>query len=168
MGRVSAGRRARLDDIGALGHCLRVPMLSTRRFSPLLGLLLFGCENKPPPVAHRVEVREAGDLLELLPKEGNPPYCLVYSIAERGTIRQLTMNEENDSFDCPSGSPIAKTGFRIPKNEGKARIYVIFSDQKLSASTVAQQINDLGTPNFNALDLRVPGKAVTDVLEYTP
>jgi hypothetical protein len=48
------------------------------------------------------------------------------------------------------------------------RIYIIFSDQKLSASSVAQQINDLGTSSFNTLDLRVPGKAVTDVIEYTP
>ena len=52
--------------------------------------------------------------------------------------------------------------FRIPKAEGKARIFVIFSDQKLAAATVAQQINDLGTPIFSTLDLRVPGKAVSD------
>ena len=143
-------------------------MLPARRFALLFGLFLLGCENKPPPVAHRVEIRQAGDLLELIPKEGTPPYCLVYSIAEGGTIRQLTMNEENDSFECPAGTPIAKTGFRILKKEGKVRIYIIFSDQKLSASSVAQQINDLGTSSFNTLDLRVPGKAVTDVIEYTP
>jgi hypothetical protein len=143
-------------------------MLPARRFALLFGLFLLGCEKKPPPVAHRVEMRQAGDLLELVPKEGTPPYCLVYSIAEGGTIRQLTMNEENDSFDCPAGAPIAKSGFRIPKKEGKVRIYIIFSDQKLSASSVAQQINDLGTATFNTLDLRVPGKAVTDVIEYTP
>jgi hypothetical protein len=92
----------------------------------------------------------------------------VYSIAERGTIRQLTMNEENESFDCPPGVAIGGTSFRIPKAEGKARIFIIFSDQKLGAATVAEQINDLGTPNFSTLDLRVPGKAVTDVIEYTP
>ena len=143
-------------------------MFATRRIALLLGFFLLGCENRPPPVAHRVDVRQVEDLVELVPKEGNPPYCLVYSIAEKGTIRQLTMNEENDSFDCPPGAPIAKSGFRIPKKEGKARIFIIFSDQKLSAGTVAQQINDLGTPNFSALDLRVPGKAVSDVIEYTP
>jgi hypothetical protein len=143
-------------------------MFPTRRFALLCAIFLCGCDTKSSPVAHRVEMRQAGDLLELVPKEGMPPYCLVYSIAEGGTIRQLTMNEENDSFECPAGAPIAKSGFRIPKKEGKARIYVIFSDQKLSAASVAQQINDLGTPNFNALDLRIPGKAVTDVIEYTP
>ena len=78
------------------------------------------------------------------------------------------MNETNDSFDCPAGAPIGNTSFRIPKVEGKARIFVIFSDQRLAAATVAQQINDLGTPNFSTLDLRVPGKAVGDVIEYTP
>jgi hypothetical protein len=106
--------------------------------------------------------------VELVPKEGLPPYCLAFSIAERGIIRQLTMNEEDESFDCPPGVAIASTGFRIPKAEGKARIFVIFSDQKLLASTVAAQITDLGTPNFSTLDLRVPGKAVSDVIEYTP
>src|SRR5690242_20451358 len=143
-------------------------MVAPRCFAFLFGFSLFGCNNHPPPVAHRVELRQEGDLLQLVPKDGNPPYCLVYSIAEGGTIRQLTMNEANESFECPPGAAIAKTGFRIPKKEGKARIYVIFSDQKLAAGTVAQQINDLGTPNFSTLDLRVPGKAVSDVIEYTP
>jgi hypothetical protein len=144
-------------------------MIATRPVALLLGFSLFGCENRAPPVAHRIDLRETpGELVELVPKEGNPPYCLVYSIAERGTIRQLTMNEENESFDCPAGVAVGHIGFRIPKKEGKARIYVIFSDQKLSAATVAQQINDLGTPNFSTLDLRVPGKAVSDVIEYAP
>jgi len=144
-------------------------MNTTRRFALLFGLSLLGCENRAAPGAHRVELRQTpGELVELVPKEGSPPYCLVYSIAERGTIRQLTMNEENQSFDCSAGVAIGGTGFRIPKKEGKARIFVIFSDQKLSAATVAQQINDLGTPNFSALDLRLPGKAVTEVIEYTP
>jgi len=144
-------------------------MIAARRLALLLGCSLLGCETRAPPVAHRVEVREVpGELVELVPKEGSPPYCLVYSIAERGPIRQLTMNEENESFDCPPGVAIGHTGFRVPKKEGKARIYVIFSDQKLSASTVAQQISDLGTPHFSTLDLRVPGKAVSEIIEYTP
>jgi hypothetical protein len=134
----------------------------------LLGAALPGCENRAAPAVHRVELREVGDLVELVPKQGNPPYCLVYSIAERGPIRQLTMNEENESFDCPPGVAIGTTGFRIPKKEGRARIFVIFSDQKLSAATVAEQISDLGKPSFSALDLRVPGKAVSDVIEYAP
>jgi hypothetical protein len=144
-------------------------MIAARRLAVLLGLWLIGCESRSGPVAHRVELRKASDdLVELVPKEGVPPYCLVYSIAEGGTIRQLTMNDTNDSFDCPAGAPIGNTSFRIPKAEGKARIFVIFSDQRLAAATVAHQINDLGTPHFSTLDLRVPGKAVSDVIEYTP
>ncbi|HMJ55691.1 MAG TPA: hypothetical protein VK540_26630 [Polyangiaceae bacterium] len=144
-------------------------MIAARRIAFFCGFALFGCENRSPPVVHRLELRQVpGELLELVPKEGSPPYCLVYSIAERGTIRQLTMNEANESFDCPPGEAIGHTSFRIPKAEGKARIFVIFSDQKLAATTVAAQINDLGTPNFSTLDLRVPGKAVSDVIEYTP
>jgi hypothetical protein len=135
----------------------------------VLGFSLVACESRASPASHRVELRkQPGDLVELVPKEGIPPFCLVFSIAERGTIRQLTMNESNDSFDCPAGAPIGNTSFRIPKSEGKARIYAIFSDQKLLATTVATQISDLGTPNFSTLDLRVPGKVVSDVIEYTP
>jgi len=144
-------------------------MIAARRLAVLLGLWLIGCESRPAAGVHRVEVRKtSNDLVELVPKEGALPFCLVYSIAEGGTIRQLTMNETNDSFDCPAGAPIGNTSFRIPKVEGKARIFVIFSDQRLAAAPVAQQINDLGTPSFSTLDLRVPGKAVSDVIEYTP
>ncbi|MET0595279.1 MAG: hypothetical protein ABW133_21445 [Polyangiaceae bacterium] len=133
-----------------------------------IAVLLLGCDNKPAAV-HRVEIRKLpGDLVELVPKEGNPPYCLAYSIAEKGTIRQLTMNDANEAFECPAAEPIGKTTYRIPKKEGKAKIFVIFTDQKISSATLATQIGDLGTPSFNALDLRVPGKAVSDVVEYEP
>ena len=133
-----------------------------------LGVWSFGCDNKPA-VVHRVDIRKAaGDLVELVPKEGNPPFCLAYSIAEKGTIRQLTMNDQNEAFECPANEPIGKTTYRIPKAEGKAKIFVIFTDQKISSATLATQIGDLGTPSFNALDLRVPGKAVSDVVEYAP
>jgi hypothetical protein len=145
------------------------PMRALGGLVVLLGVVLFGCESKQPATMHRVEIRPKGpDLVELVPKDGNPPFCLVYSIAEHGTIRQLTMNETNDSFECPAGVPIGNTTYRIPKSEGKAKIFVIYTDQKLLAHTVATQISDLGTPTFSALDLRVPGKAVSDVVEYTP
>src|SRR5688572_20433190 len=127
-------------------------MIVAPRLAVLLGLWLIGCEGRPAPAAHRVELRKtSNDLVELVRKEGISPYCLVYSTAEYGTIRQLTMNETNDSFECPPGAPIGNTPFRIPKSEGKARIFVIFSDQKLPAASVAQQINDLGKPNFSTL-----------------
>jgi hypothetical protein len=144
-------------------------MIASRRLALLLGFVVVGCEGRPPPATHRLELRKlSGDLVELVPYEGNPPYCLVYSIAERGTIRQLTMNETNDSFDCPAGAAIGDATYRIPKSEGKARIFAVFTDQKLSATTVATQIGDLGTPSFSPLDLRIPGKAVSDVIEFTP
>jgi hypothetical protein len=144
-----------------------VLMSAVRPAALFVTLVLVGCRK--PPTSHRVELRkQPGDLVELVPNEGNPPYCLVYSVAEHGAIRQLTMNETNDSFDCPAGVPIGKTTYRIPKSEGKARIFVLFSDQKLLATTVATQISDLGSPNFNTLDLRVPGRAVSDVIEYEP
>jgi hypothetical protein len=144
-------------------------MMTMRRLAFLLCFLVVGCEGRPPQGAHRLELRKLpGDLVELVPREGNPPYCLVYSIAERGTIRQLTMNETNDSFECPAGAAIGDAKYSIPKSEGKARIFAVFTDQKLSATTVATQIGDLGTPSFSPLDLRIPGKAVSDVIEFTP
>jgi hypothetical protein len=144
-------------------------MIAQRCFTLWFGIAVVACETRSPPAVHRVELRQkSGDLVELIPKEGSPPYCLAYSIAERGTIRQLTMNEANESFECPPGVPVGGVAFRIPKAEGKARIFVIFSDQKLAAATVAAQISDLGTPSFSTLDLRLPGKAVSDVIEYTP
>src|SRR4051794_38979642 len=129
-----------------------------------------GCDRKPAPTAHRVELREkAGNLIELLPAEGTLPYCLAFSIAERGVVRQLTMGEDDKSLACPPGKPIGNVSFRILPSEGKVRIYVFFSEEKLAAGSLAQQVTELAkSPTFSALDLRVPGKVVSDALDYTP
>ena len=140
-----------------------------RRWVVVAAVMVTGCENRSPPVQHRLELRPTGpDLVELVPREGVPAFCLLFSISERGLIRQLTMNEENESFDCPSQKPVGQTPFRIPKAEGKVRIYAFFSDQKLKASSVAEQLTELAGAKFNLLDLRLPGKVVSDVVEYTP
>jgi hypothetical protein len=79
------------------------------------------------------------------------------------------MSEENESLDCPPGQPIGGASFRIPKVEGNVRIYVLFSDDKLRATSVADQMSDLAaSPSFSVLDLRLPGKVVSDVLDYRP
>jgi hypothetical protein len=136
----------------------------------LIGLFSLGCDSKREAVARRVELRTLrGNRVELVPADGTPPYCLAFSIAQRGTVRQLTMSQEDKSVECPPGKPIGGVPYRIVPSEGKVRIFVFFSSEKLAAASIAQQISELGaSPTFGVLDLRLPGKVVSDVLEYTP
>jgi hypothetical protein len=140
-----------------------------RRRSFALLLLALGCKE-PAGSVHRVELRRVdGELVELVPLAGTPPYCLAFSIAKGGVVRQLTMNPENTSFDCAPGSPMGGERFRIPAREGKVKIYVLFSDQKLEAQPIADQIHEFaGKPDLTVLDLRAPGRVVTETIEFLP
>ena len=131
--------------------------------------LALGC--KEPTKVHRVELNKVkADTIELIPLEGTPPHCLAFSISQSGVVRQLTMNEENTSADCTPGRPIGNgEPFRIPAREGKVRIYVLFSDQKLEAQPIADQIHEFaGKPDLTVLDLRAPGRVFTDMVEFVP
>jgi hypothetical protein len=133
-------------------------------------LLALGCKETAQKV-HRVELHKVkGDLVELIPLEGTPPHCLAFSISQSGVVRQLTMNEDNLSADCAPGRPIGNgEPFRIPAREGKVRIYVLFSDQKLEAQPIADQIHEFASkPDLTVLDLRAPGRVVTDMIEFVP
>ena len=140
-------------------------------------LLLTGCPQgttgKTPP-AGRAELRILnGSTLEVAPTEGQLPYCLLFTITEAGqppTIRQLTMTHENKSVPCEANRAIGGISYRIPIEEGKIRILVFFSDSKLSAGSVAQQIYELAAnnPKWNTLDLRLPGKVFVQTLEFDP
>jgi len=135
--------------------------------------LLGGCKSDKPqaPTSQRVTLVQKGPAqIELLPTEGQPPYCFVFTIAEKGPIRHLTLLEDKLSPDCPAGQPIAGNVFRIPPREGKVKILVIFSDRPLEADSMAAQINDLINQKqpITAMDLRAPGRVVIDTLEFTP
>jgi hypothetical protein len=138
---------------------------------PLL-LLPFGCSQAPPPPAPaRVSLVQKGPAsIELLPLAGQPPNCLVFTVAEYGPIRHLTMLEDKRSPDCPAGAPILGTAFRIPPREGKVKIYVIFSDRFLESDSIAKQMDDLVRQKqaITAMDLRAPGSVVLETLEFTP
>lgn len=130
-----------------------------------------GCQ-KDAPVAPsaRAEIKSVGgSAMEIIPKEGQYPYCLLFTVSEKGIIRQLTMTRENRSIKCEAGKRIYNSSFRVPVEEGKIRAYVIFSDQRIQAGSVAQQLYDLrDRPRVSAMDFRLPGAVTVDTLEFTP
>ncbi len=137
----------------------------TRALLP--ALLLAACSpSKAAP--HRAEIVRLGpSTIHVVPAEGQPPYCLVYTASETGVVRQLTMSEEGMSFDCPARAPVGGVAYAIPPAEGKVRIFVIFSDQKLKAASISPQVQEMG-PRLTAMDLRAPGNVVLETLDLTP
>jgi hypothetical protein len=118
----------------------------------------------------RAQVRKvSGATMEVVPSNGQLPYCLLFTVSEKGIIRQLTMTRENRSIKCDSGKPIANTSFRVPTQEGKVKVYVIFSDQRIQAGSVAQQLYELrDRPRITGIDFRLPGQAFVESLEFVP
>jgi hypothetical protein len=140
---------------------------------PAALVAVLGCgKPSPAPSAQRVELVQKGPAqVELVPAAGQPPYCLVFTVAEGGRpIRHLTALEDKLSPDCPSGQPIAGNVFRIPPREGKVKIYVIFSDRALEVDSISRQIDDLVSQEqpITAMDLRAPGRVVVETLEFSP
>lgn len=130
-----------------------------------------GCqEEQKPAVPTRAELRTvSGSTVELIPKEGQLPYCLLFTVSEKGVIRQLTMTRENRSIKCDAGKRIYNSSFRVPIEEGKVRAYILFSDQRIQAGSVAQQLYDLrDKQRLTAMDFRLPGAVAVEMLEFTP
>ncbi len=132
-------------------------------------VMLAACPETKAPL-HRAELRKlSGTTVQLIPLQGQLPYCLVFTISASGVIRQLTMNPEDRSIECPANAPIGGVSYRFPITEGRVRIYVLFFDRKLNASSIAAQIVDrAGEPTLNVTDLRLPGRATVEVLEFLP
>lgn len=130
-----------------------------------------GCTQEEPsrPPA-RAQVRKvSGSTMEVVPSEGQLPYCLLYTVSEKGIIRQLTLTRENRSIRCDAGRPIANTSFRVPVQEGSVKVYIIFSDQRVQAGSVAQQLYELrDRPRVTGMDFRLPGQAFVEMLAFTP
>lgn len=143
------------------------------RWTWALTMLAFGAgctESQRPTQAPRAELRgHGGSTVEVVPAAGQLPYCLLFTLSERGVIRQLTMTRENRSIRCDTGKPIANTRFRIPANEGKVKAYVIFSDERIQAGPVGQQLYELkDKERISALDMRLPGRVFVETLEFMP
>lgn len=130
-----------------------------------------GCtQQQKPAVTARAELRMvSGSTMEIIPKEGQYPYCMLFTVSEKGIIRQLTMTRENRSIKCDAGKRIYNSSFRVPVEEGKVRAYIIFSDQRVQAGSVAQQLYDLrDKQRLTAMDFRLPGSVAVEMLEFTP
>ncbi|OJT27134.1 hypothetical protein BO221_03840 [Archangium sp. Cb G35] len=130
-----------------------------------------GCtQEQKPAAARRAELKMvSGSTMEIIPAAGQYPYCMLFTVSEKGIIRQLTMTRENRSIKCDAGKRIYNSSFRVPVEEGKVKAYVFFSDQRIQAGSVAQQLYDLrDKPQLTAMDFRLPGSVSVETLEFTP
>jgi hypothetical protein len=135
----------------------------------LLVAILAGCAREAPSPTHRVELRPvSGDTIQIVPAEGQLPYCLAFTHSERGVTRQLTISKTNVSVQCLPGQPVLGQAYRIPVDEGPVRVFVLFSDQRLQAASVVDQITEMEKPNFNPLDLRLPGRVIVEKQDFIP
>ncbi|HVP62598.1 MAG TPA: hypothetical protein VMT11_18715 [Myxococcaceae bacterium] len=130
--------------------------------------LLAGCTRSGSPT-HRVELRRiSGDTVQIVPSEGQMPYCLVFTHSGKGVVRQLTMSKNNVSVKCGPGEPVLGQAYRIPAEEGPVKIHIFFSDQRLEAASVANQLGDMASPSFNPIDFRMPGNVVVETIDFIP
>jgi hypothetical protein len=135
----------------------------------VLGVACTDDKSKSGPPARSQLRKVSGSAIEIVPTEGQLPYCLVYTVSQKGVIRQLTMTRENRSIKCAAGKPIANASFRVPTQEGPVKVYIFFSDQRIQAGSVAQQIMDVqNKERMTAMDFRLPGQAFVEMLEFTP
>jgi hypothetical protein len=136
-------------------------------------VLLLGAacaQPKPSGAPKRVAVsRTGGTTFELVPAEGQHPYCLVYTVNKSGLTRLLTMSRKNESFECPPGRPVGGHQYRIPLSEGPVKLYTLFTNQVVNAASVSQQlIEQKNRQQLSVMDMRLPGAATLEVLELTP
>jgi hypothetical protein len=135
----------------------------------MLLLAGFGCEQSRASVSRAALVRQGPSLFQVLPAPEQYPYCSIFTISEAGVTRQLTMSGDNLAFDCPVGRAVGYRTWRAPADEGPVRVLVFFTSQKVNAASIAQQLIELKDPRrASLLDMRLPGTAALETLEFTP
>ncbi|HMY19741.1 MAG TPA: hypothetical protein PKA58_25620 [Polyangium sp.] len=136
----------------------------------LLGVT--GCGKAEPPAhVQRVALtQKTNNTFELVPAADQPPYCHVFTTTATGVIWLQTPTQDQMSIDCPAGQTITGAPLRVPKHEGKVKVYVIFSDRRLEAGPLQMQIQEAVQQykTVTAVDLRAPGKVVVEMIEFTP
>lgn len=132
-------------------------------------LAAVGCEQSRASVGRAALVRQGPSLFQVMPAPEQHPYCSIFTISEAGVTRQLTMSRDNLAFDCPAGRAVGYRTWRSPAEEGPVRVLVFFTSQKVNAATIAQQLIELKDPRrASLLDMRLPGMASLETLEFTP
>jgi len=136
----------------------------------LLAVLLAGCPKEGPEGNERVTLKRTGDAtFELIPGTGQPEYCLVYTVASNGLLRQLTMSAKNQSFDCKPGQPVGARQYRVPLSDGAVKVLVLFTSEPVHAGSVSQQLLEAQDPTkLSVLNLRLPGNATLATLDFEP
>jgi hypothetical protein len=125
--------------------------------------------NSEGPPKRATLSRTGGTTFELSPAEGQYPYCLVYTVTKAGLTRQLTMSRRNESFECPQGRSVGGHAYRVPLDEGPVKVYVLFTSQAVSAASVSQQLlEQKNRQRLSVMDMRLPGTATLEVLEFVP
>jgi hypothetical protein len=131
---------------------------------------LSACQGEGNKAQKRAELRQlGGNKVEIVPAEGQLPYCLVFTRSANGVLRQLTMTHENKSLRCPAGEPVGHVSYRIPVEEGEVTALVFFSDQKLNAGSVGQQLYEMPRDQrFSPMNLRLPGQVNVEAIAFQP
>jgi hypothetical protein len=128
-----------------------------------------GCEPSRASVGRASLVRQGPSLFQVVPAPEQQAYCSIFTVSEAGVARQLTMSRDNLAFDCPAGRAVGYRTWRAPADEGPVRVLVFFTNTKLNAASIAQQLIELKDPRrASLLDMRIPGTASLETLEFTP
>jgi hypothetical protein len=126
-------------------------------------------DSKPAMITRAALNRTGGTTFEIVPTAEQFPYCLAYTVAQNGLTRQLTMSTKNTSFECPGGKPVAGHSFRVPMTDGPVKVIVLFTSQPVKAGSVSLQLLESANRQaINVMDLRLPGNASLEALEFTP
>lgn len=134
------------------------------------GFTVAACTKPAEAPTKRAAIhRTGGTTFEIHPSPGQMPFCLAYTVSRSGLTRQLTMSRSNQSFECAPEKPLGNHAYKVPLNEGPVKVYLFFTSQAVNAASVSQQILD--APDRQALsvmNMRLPGQAAFEVLEFTP
>lgn len=144
-----------------------------RRLALVLAIAAFAlaCKTEPPAAAkHRAHIEGTGADFKVIPEPGQMSHCLVFSVADNGVVHQLTTGNDNKSLACNAGEPISGAPFHATPVEGHIKVYVIFSDQEIEATSIIEQIHEMidHRGGFTAMDLRAPGAIAVETLDYKP
>ena len=79
------------------------------------------------------------------------------------------MSRGNQRYECAAGRPVGGHAYKVPLNEGPVKVFVFFTSQPVNAASVSQQIIDSADRQaVSMMNMRLPGQAHLEVLDFTP